>query len=167
MVPKGCVSMNQIQDYKKFISRISESNWKIVYDKYKLDAKVINEKDEEMDLDALEFILGELGDLVEKKREEVYGEPFKQPIDELNQKKMGIKNYTVIDDSVQEGSREVFETFYNKSGAFVMNRYAVDLEKNIKYGNSGFSVCLNVEEATKLIKPLDAYIAQFSKRFDR
>jgi hypothetical protein len=108
--------MDDIQDYQKFISRISESNWKIVYDKYELKAKVINEKDEEMDLDSLEFILGELGDLIEKKKEEVFGETFKQPLDELNRRKMGIKGYTLIDDFVQGGSREVFETFYDKSG---------------------------------------------------
>ncbi|MDI3091832.1 hypothetical protein [Priestia megaterium] len=155
-----------MDDYKlveDFVSNIIDSDLKIIFDKSTLKVKIVDKEENELDLDSLEFIFGELGDYVSRKKEEYYGEERTQPLDDLAKKRLDLEDYTLIHDFVYGNSRDIFEIYYDKKGIFTMNSYTVDLENNLKYNNVGFKAFLNVVEVEKLLKPLQNYVCRYKK----
>lgn len=155
--------MDDYKVFNDFISNMMESDWKIVFDRRESKVEVVNDKGQEIDLDSLEFILGELGDYAERKREELYGEERKEPIDEFNIKRLKLQHYTVVNDTIYGNCRDIFEAYYDQAGTFTINRYTVNLESNVKYSGSEFTACLNEAEAEKLLHPLQAYVSHHKK----
>ncbi|KHD84266.1 hypothetical protein G4D61_09950 [Bacillus ginsengihumi] len=148
---------------KEILANLTDQQWRIVFNKEDLQMKIINDRAEEMDIESLEIVLGELGDYVQRLKSKD-GLPLKAPIDEFNQRRLGINGYTLINDQQYGDYRDIFEVFYDQANIFRMNRYTIDQEKNLIFSDISFNAYINAEEAETLLPLITQYLNNIKKR---
>jgi hypothetical protein len=155
--------MDKHELFKDVISKFSDFNWKIVFDSTQWQAKIVNDRGEEIDLESLNFILAELENYAQHMNEEHYGEERKEPFDEFTKKRLNLKDYTLLWDEVVDNTRNVFEAYHDDNGIFTLDNYSVSLESNLRNYDSGFIAHLTEFEVEKLLGPLQNFISTHNK----
>ncbi|MFC3882029.1 hypothetical protein ACFOU2_00200 [Bacillus songklensis] len=159
--------MDKHELFKDVIAKFNNCNWKIVFDATQWQAKIVNDKGEEIDLKSLNFILAKLGDYAQRMNEEHYGEKRKEPLDEFTKRRLGLKDYTLLWDEVLVNTRYVFEAYHDSNGIFTIDNYSISLENNLKYYDSGFKAHLTEFDVEKLLEPLQNFVSLHSKTSEK
>ncbi|UKS27365.1 hypothetical protein LOZ80_39050 [Paenibacillus sp. HWE-109] len=147
--------------FEKQIEALENSNWKIEFNSDTLVAKIVDERGIEIDIATLGFLLGQLEEYGKLKIEQKYGERRKTPIDEFTKKRIGVLDYVLIEDEHTESFRKIFEAFHDQNELFNLESFYVSKKNGLIHEE--FNAYLPVDEAEKLLEPLQNFVDKYKK----
>ncbi|WCF11526.1 hypothetical protein NDS46_31710 (plasmid) [Paenibacillus thiaminolyticus] len=158
--------MNNIREYyNKQIDELRKSTL-VFTDEGDLDIRVLSDDSRDIDLPTLQFLIYML-QMRESRMLEDQEEKRKTPIDEVTCKRLGIRDYTLIEDKAFNSHREIVEAYFDDVGIFTLSDIVVDLKRDLVVQGQGYSIHITYEDAKKLLKPLQNFVQREEKLRER